>query len=63
MDWCDRKPVRTSGACFSYIKDWAEKKVRRHLMRARNWRGFGWNRWSREWIYENLGLYDDYKVR
>ena len=32
-------------------------------MRARNRQGFGWNRWSREWLYKNLGLYNDYKVR
>ena len=24
---------------------------------------FGWNRWSREWLYEDLGLYGDYKIR
>jgi RNA-directed DNA polymerase len=32
-------------------------------MRARNRSGFGWNRWSRAWFYQNLGLYADYKVR
>ena len=25
--------------------------------------GFGWDRWSSQWIYQNLGLYSDYKVR
>ena len=24
---------------------------------------FGWNRWSREWLYEDLGLYGDYGIR
>ena len=33
------------------IKDWVEKKVRRHLMQARNRRGFGWTRWNRQWLY------------
>jgi hypothetical protein len=32
--------------------NWVEKKVRRHLMRARNRAGFGWARWS------TVGLYD-----
>ena len=26
-------------------------------------RGFGWNRWSRAWFYETLGLFNDYSVR
>ena len=34
--------------CFSYIRDWVEKKIRRHLARACQRRGFGWKRWSRE---------------
>jgi RNA-directed DNA polymerase len=33
------------------------------MMRARSCRGFGWNRWSREWLYKALGLYSDYGVR
>ena len=61
--WMNYFRIGNAGKCFSYIKDWVEKKVRRHLQRARNWRGFGWNRWSREWLYKNLGLYNDYKVR
>ncbi len=50
-----------SSRCFGYIKDWVEKKVRRHLMRARNRRGFGWDRWSKQWLYETLGLFDGYE--
>ena len=61
--WINYFRIGNSSVCFTYIKDWVEKKVRRHLMRARNWRGFGWNRWSRVWFYKNLGLYDDYGVR
>ena len=48
---------------FDFIKDWVEKKVRRHLMRARNRRGFGWKRWSRRWLYEELELFNNYRVR
>jgi RNA-directed DNA polymerase len=61
--WANYFRVGQASRCFTYIKDWVEKKVRRHLLRARNRRGFGWNRWSRGWLYENLGLYNDYKVR
>jgi RNA-directed DNA polymerase len=48
--------------CFGYVRDWVEKKVRRHLMRARNLRGFGWKRWSRRWLYDRLGLFGHYRV-
>jgi RNA-directed DNA polymerase len=48
---------------LSFVKDWVEKKVRRHLMRARKRSGFGWKRWSRGWLYTTLGLFSDYRVR
>jgi len=52
-----------SSECFGYIKDWVEKKIRRHLMYARKRRGFGWNRWSRDLLYDTLGVFNDYGVR
>jgi len=61
--WVNYFRIGQSSRCFGYVKDWVEKKTRRHLMRARRLRGFGWNRWSRVWLYETLGLYDDYRVR
>lgn len=60
--WVNYFRVGNSSKCFSYVKDWVEKKVRRHLMRARNRKGFGWNRWSKDWLYNKLGLYNDYKI-
>lgn len=61
--WVNYFRMGHSSRCFLYVKDWVEKKIRRHLMRARKRGGFGWDRWSREWLYEHLGLYADYKVR
>ncbi len=60
--WVNYFRIGTSGKCFSYIKEWVMKKVRRHLMRQRMRKWFGWNRWSNEWIYEKLGLYSDYRI-
>lgn len=60
--WVTYFAVGHSSRCFSYIRNWVEKKVRRHLARARQRRGFGWKRWSREWVYGVLGLFDDYRV-
>jgi hypothetical protein len=45
------------------MKDWVEKKVRRHLMRARNRKGFGWQRWSGQWLYATLGMFNQYLVQ
>ncbi|MDQ2946165.1 MAG: hypothetical protein M3Y27_09535 [Acidobacteriota bacterium] len=39
------------------------KKVRRHMLRARKQRGFGWSRWSRRWLYDSLKLFNGYRVR
>ena len=61
--WVNYFRVGNSSECFGYIKDWVEKKIRRHLMRARKRHGFGWNRWSRAWLYKTLGLFNDYGVK
>ena len=31
-------------------------------MRARQRTGFGWNRWSTRWLYDELGVFGDYRV-
>jgi RNA-directed DNA polymerase len=61
--WVNYFRIGNSSRCFSMVKDWVEKKVRRHLMRARNRKGYGWKRWSKKWIYGRLGLFNDYQVR
>jgi len=60
--WVNYFRVGNSSGCFSYIKLWVEKKVRRHLLRARGRKGFGWKRWSTQWLYDTLGLFNDYRV-
>jgi RNA-directed DNA polymerase len=61
--WVNYFAVGQSSECFSFIKDWVEKKIRRLMMRARKRKGFGWKRWSRQWLYETLGLFNGYRVR
>lgn len=60
--WVNYFAVGDASRCFGFVKDWVERKVRRHLMRARGRRGFGWDRWSRRWLYDHLGLFDGYRV-
>jgi len=61
--WVNYFAVGHSSECFGHIKDWVEKKVRRHLAHAQKRRGFGWERWSRSWLYDTLGLFNGYRVR
>ena len=60
--WVKYFAVGHSSRCFSYIRDWVDKKIRRHLGRACQRQGFGWKRWSRERLYKTLGLFDEYRV-
>jgi RNA-directed DNA polymerase len=61
--WVNYFAVGHSSECFSFIKDWVEKKVRRHLVHAQKRKGFGWERWNRRWLYDTLGLFNAYRVR
>jgi RNA-directed DNA polymerase len=61
--WVRYFAVGDASRCFGFVKDWVEKKVRRHLMRARKRKGFGWKRWSRQWLYQRLGLFNNYRVQ
>jgi RNA-directed DNA polymerase len=61
--WVNYFRVGNAARCFGYVKEWVEKKVRRHLMRARGRQGFGWKRWSTARIYTELGVFNDYRVR
>jgi RNA-directed DNA polymerase len=61
--WVNYFAVGHSSRCFNFVQDWVEKKIRRHMVRARKRRGFGWTTWSRQWLYETLGLFNGYRVR
>ena len=60
--WVNYFAHGNASRCFSYVRDWVEKKVRRHLARNQKRSGFGWNRWSKAWLYEYLGLFRAYRV-
>lgn len=60
--WVNYFRVGHSSKTFGYVKDWVQKKIRRHLMRSSKRQGFGWKRWSTSFIYRELKVYNDYKV-
>ena len=61
--WVNYFALGNSGRCLSFIRTWVEKKIRRLLAKARQRRGFDAKRWSSQWLYERLGLFNEYKVR
>jgi RNA-directed DNA polymerase len=61
--WVNYFAVGHSSRCFSYIQDWVEKKIRRHIRRAQKRHGFGWKTWSRQRLGATLGLFNSYRVR
>ena len=61
--WVNYFAVGHPSECFGFIKDWVEKKIRRHMGRSQKRQGFGWKRWSRRWLYEDLKLFNGYRVR
>jgi len=60
--WVQYFAIGHSSRCFSFIRYWVEMKIRRHLARACQRSGFGWKRWSREWMYGTLRLFSAYDV-
>ena len=63
LDYKTYRGLAAATQCFAYVRNWVEKKVRRHAMGARKRPGFGWKRWSTAWLQETLGLFSDYQVR
>ncbi|MGY4319300.1 group II intron reverse transcriptase/maturase [Bradyrhizobium sp. JR3.5] len=61
--WVNYFAVGHSSECFRYVKEWIERKVRRHLAHARKRQGFCWARWSSSWLYKTLKLFNDYGVK
>ena len=61
--WVNYFRIGHASRCFAFVRLWVERRIRRHLMGARNRRGFGWKRWSTAWLHTTLGLFADYRVR
>ena len=61
--WVNYFRIGNSTRAFHRVRWYVEKKVRRFVMKRKKRRGFGWKRWSREDIYRNWGLFNDYRIR
>jgi RNA-directed DNA polymerase len=60
--WVRYFAIGDASRCVGFVQDWVAQKVRRHRLRARKLRGFGWDRWRRRWLDDHLGLCNGYRV-
>jgi RNA-directed DNA polymerase len=61
--WVNSFRMGHASRCFAFVRVWGERRIRRHLMRARNRRGFGGKRWSPAWLHPTLGGFGDSRVQ
>ena len=60
--WVNFFKVGNSAPAFAKIKEYVGMRVRRFAARQRQCKGFGWKRWSTEVLYQQWGLFNDYRV-
>ena len=60
--WVNYYRHGNSAECFGCVRDYVNKKIRRHLYQARQQRGFGWKRWSYKQLVKYTGVFDDYRI-
>lgn len=60
--WLNYFRTGNSSRAFSYVKRWVIEKIRRHVMRAKGRRGFGWKRWDDKELLSMHKVYSDYTI-
>lgn len=60
--WVNYFRIGHASKWFSKIKDYVTMKVRRFIRKKQNKAGLGWKAIKREYLYKDLGLYNDYRV-
>jgi RNA-directed DNA polymerase len=61
--WVNYFRIGNSSRAFGKVRQYVEKRVRRFAAKQRKRHGYGWKRWSREVVYGQWGVYDDYQIR
>ena len=61
--WVNYFRIGNSNHAFYKVKYYIERKLRRFVMRRKKLKGFGWKLWSREEIYRDWGLFNDYRIQ
>jgi hypothetical protein len=58
--WVNYFKIANSSRKFGKIKLYTANKVRKFMRRRQNKPGYGYKRYSDEYLYKRLGLYRDY---
>jgi RNA-directed DNA polymerase len=61
--WVNDFRIGPASRCFACVRGWVERRIRRHLRRARKRRGCGGKRWSTAGLHTTLGWFGDARVR
>jgi RNA-directed DNA polymerase len=61
--WVNYFRIGNSSRAFGKVRHYVEKRVRRFAAKQRKRHGYGWKRWSKEVVYGQWGVYDDYQIR
>ena len=61
--WVNYFRVGNSNAVFHDVGWFVEVRLRRVLQRKAKRCGCGWKRYDRDFIYRQLGLFSDYRIR
>lgn len=61
--WVNYFRIANSSKKFGKIRLYAAKKVRKFMRKRRNKAGYGYKKYSDDYLYNKLGLYRDYRLR
>lgn len=61
--WVNYFRVSNGSKQLNKVKDYTADKVRKYMKRKAGVKGYGFGKYTDEFLYEKLGLYGDYKVR
>jgi len=61
--WVNYFRIGNSAGTFNKIRDYTAMKVRGFIRRRQVRDGYGWKRIASEFLYGNLGLYKDWRIR
>ncbi|MFH1278244.1 MAG: group II intron reverse transcriptase/maturase, partial [Candidatus Eisenbacteria bacterium] len=60
--WVNYFRIGNSSKVFDRIREYVEMRTRRVLQRKAHRYGLGWKRYNRSFLYQTLGIFDDYRL-
>ena len=61
--WMNYFRVGNSSKTLSAVQQYAVKRIRRFIRKNKGKRGYGWDDFPNKYLYENLGLYYNIRVK